>query len=90
MKRIARGAIPRSYRIALLPQTFAARSIIGAILKATQPDRTGATLLGKSGLALSLAAVPACGVMLPASPGRYLAKTAAMADRDLPMPKLRQ
>jgi len=38
----------------------------------------------------SLAALRASGATLPASPGRYLADIAAIADRDLLLPRLDQ
>jgi hypothetical protein len=52
----------------------------------TQADRTGATLLGKADWHRPRGPSP-CIVTLPASPGRHLAKTAAIADRDLLLPK---
>jgi KDO2-lipid IV(A) lauroyltransferase len=51
-----------------------------------ESDRTGATFLGKADWH-SPRGRSARGATLPASPGRYLAKTAAIADRDLLLPR---
>src|SRR5437899_12071179 len=53
----------------------------------TQTDRTGATFSRKSGLARASRLLSRESVTLPASPVRYLPETAAIADRDLTMPK---
>ena len=77
--------LPRHLR-ALLCQFFAARSIIEVSLRPLKLTEE-AQLSSEKRTGKSLAAHVARSVTRPAAPVRYLAETAAIADRDLTMPK---
>jgi hypothetical protein len=72
--------------LALLGQFFAARSIIEVALRSHRLAGRAHFCLGKR-TGKSLAVLSICEVTPPASPVRYLAETAAIADRDLTTPK---
>src|SRR5260221_708219 len=72
--------------LALLGEFFAARSIIEVAPRPHKLTGQAQLCLGKR-TGRSLAVLSMCKVTPPASPVRYLAETAAIADRDLTTPK---
>src|SRR6266542_345629 len=86
MPTTPRPPAPTDDVVALRRQFFAARSIIAAPFRPLKLTEQALLSFGKR-TGNNLAALPSSNVTLPASPGRYLAETAAIADRDLTLPR---